>query len=474
VRQRAASDILTWRSKTTLYLKVSVMNFSEYYATHHDRFLKEWGEFLSFKSISTDPAYKKECEECALWVKQQLEKLGGSAELLRGNGCPVVYGEIPGDTSKPMVLFYGHYDVQPVDPIEKWLTDPFTPTLKEGRLYARGAQDNKGQVTYFLKGLEALKSLGIPTPPFKIMIEGEEESGSTVLQENLSNWKSRLKADILMVCDTGMPTANSPTVTMGLRGMVSVEFRVKGPRVDLHSGMYGGIVKNPALAVCEVVAKAYNPDGSVAVPGFYDGVVDPAPEDRAMSAKLPLNIEQIESHLGVPLAGGEVKYSVVERRGFRPTLEVNGIGGGYQGEGGKTVIPSTAFVKLTSRVVLGQDPTRVLECIISHFEKNAPKGTTVEVVDSSAVGGALQLSTRSPVIQKVTESIVKAFGKEPLFMWEGASIPLVAALKTASGAEPVLVGFGLEEDLIHAPNESFSLEQFEQGYRYVTSFLSSL
>jgi acetylornithine deacetylase/succinyl-diaminopimelate desuccinylase-like protein len=450
------------------------MNFSEYYTTHHDRFLKEWSEFLSFKSISTDPAYENECERCALWVKHQLEKLGGTAELLRGNGRPVVYGEIPGDASKPTVLFYGHYDVQPVDPIEKWLTDPFTPTLKEGRLYARGAQDNKGQVTYFLKALEALKALGIPTPPFKIMIEGEEESGSSVLQENLANWKSRLKADILMVCDTGMLTADSPTVTMGLRGMVSVEFKLKGPRVDLHSGMYGGIVKNPAQAICEVVAKAYNSDGSVAVPGFYDGVADPDPEDRAMSAKLPINIEHIESHLGVPLAGGELKYSVVERRGFRPTLEVNGIGGGYQGEGGKTVIPSTAFVKLTSRVVLGQDPSRVLHSIISHFEKNAPKGTTVEVVDSSTVGGALQLSTCSPVIQKVTESIVKAFGKEPLFMWEGASIPLVAALKEASGAEPVLVGFGLEEDLIHAPNESFSLAQFEQGFRYVTSFVSSL
>lgn len=450
------------------------MNFSEYYNANKDRFIKEWSDFLSFKSISTDPAYEKECEECALWVKAQLEKLGGVAELLRGNGRPVVYGEIPGDTSKPTVLFYGHYDVQPVDPIEKWLTDPFTPTLKDGRLYARGAQDNKGQVTYFLKALEALKALGISTPPFKVMIEGEEESGSTVLQENLSQWKSRLHADILMVCDTGMLTSNSPTITMGLRGMVSVEFKVKGPRVDLHSGMYGGIVKNPAQAVCDIVAKAYNPDGSVAVPGFYEGVVDPAPEDRAMSAKLPINIEHIESHLGVPLAGGEVNYSVVERRGFRPTLEVNGIGGGYQGEGGKTVIPSSAFVKLTSRIVLGQDPEHVLKSIIAHFEKNAPQGTTIEVVDSSAVGGALQLSTRSPVIQKVTDSIVRAFGKEPLFMWEGASIPLVAALKDASGAEPVLVGFGLEEDLIHAPNESFSLEQFEQGYRYVTSFVSSL
>ena len=456
------------------------MDTKSYFSTHQERILSDWYTFLSFKSVSTDPVFNAECEQCAAWVETQLRSMGARTEFLRGNGKPVVFGELPGDPSKPTVLFYGHYDVQPVDPIELWKSNAFEPTLREGRVYARGAQDNKGQVTYVLKAIEALRSEAVSSgnaqllPTIKFVIEGEEECGSDVLTNGLSQWKEKFKADILLVCDTGMLSRGLPTITMGLRGIVGCEVRVKGAHVDLHSGVYGGIVKNPGQVICELVSKAYNPDGSIAIPGFYDGVALPAQEDRDLAAQAPLSVTTMEAALGTKLVGGEVALPVLERRGFRPTLEVNGLGAGYQGEGGKTVIPSVAFAKITSRIVVGQDPVALLQRIVSFFKDNAPEGVTVEVVNENATGGALQLSSNSPVIQKAADALRTQFQREPIYLWEGASIPLVGALRDASGGEAVLVGFGLEEDLIHAPNESFSLEQFEQGFHFVANFIASL
>jgi acetylornithine deacetylase/succinyl-diaminopimelate desuccinylase-like protein len=449
-------------------------NFSSYFESNKVRFFAEWREFLSLKSISADPAFYDDCAKCAEWLKGQLVALGVSAQVWSSQSKPIVYGELLGNPKKPVVLFYGHYDVQPVDPLELWTSDPFTPTLRDGRVYARGAQDNKGQLSYFLKALEALKKLGVDLPTIKILIEGEEESGSCAMHAGLAGWGDTLKADILMVCDTTMIVKSVPTITMGLRGNASLELRLHGAHTDLHSGVYGGMVLNPLQALSTLLASAYNPDGSIAIPGFYDGVKPPPEEDRALAHKAPLNVSDVEAMLGVPLTGGERHLSAIERRGFRPTLELNGLGGGYQGAGSKTVIPNFAFAKLTMRLVVGQDPQKTVDTVAEYLLSRAPAGVRAEIIDRSVAGPALQLSTHSELIKKVTKSIKDSFGCEPVFMWEGASIPIVTKLSQTSGAEPLLVGFGLEEDQIHAPNESFSLEQFEMGYRYVTGFLSSL
>jgi acetylornithine deacetylase/succinyl-diaminopimelate desuccinylase-like protein len=445
-----------------------------YFATHRERFLDEWRDFLRFQSISTDPTYAEPCVECAEWLVSHLKGIGFSAELVRTATKPLVYGVLPGNSAKSVVLFYGHYDVQPVDPINLWETPPFEPTLRNGRMYARGAQDNKGQVFYFLKAVEALRASGTDLPTIKILLEGEEESGSAAMHAELRGLSEKLKAEVLMVCDTGMLVPDSPTITMGLRGIAHFEVRAHGPCVDLHSGMYGGVVLNPLQALASIVAALHTSDGSVAVPGFYDGVAEIPADDRALANKAPVDLAAISKTVGTELEGGEQGFSMIERRGFRPTLEINGIGGGYQGAGGKTVIPTHGFAKISMRLVAGQDPRTTLDKVVTHIKSLAPKGVRVETCDEKVGGPALQLSTHSSVIQKARESLTLAFDRDPIFLWEGASIPIIPLLSEVAGAEPVLVGFGLEEDRIHAPNESFSLRQFEAGFRYVTSFLSRI
>lgn len=446
----------------------------EYFSTNQDRFISEWKSFLSLKSISTDPEFHEDCVACAEWVRSHLSGLGFSCELLESETKPVVYGVREGNPTKPVVLFYGHYDVQPVDPLNLWETDPFTPSLRNGRMYARGAQDNKGQVFFFFKALETLQAQGADLPTIKVLIEGEEECGSEALHAGLPGWSERLQANILMVCDTGMVAPRVPTVIMGLRGIVACEIRAFGPAMDLHSGVYGGIVLNPLQALAKILASLHNPDGSVAVPGFYDGVKEPTAEERAMIRSTPLNLDDTQALIGVSLEGGETRFSPLERRGHRPTLEINGMGGGYQGAGGKTVIPSEAMAKLSMRLVAGQDPHRVLKGVLDFIKSLAPKGIRIEIGYESVGGPALCLPSNSSVLELASKAIEKAFNRPPVYMWEGASIPIIPLLSKASGAEPLLVGFGLEEDSIHSPNESFSLEQLEDGYQYVTSFLGLL
>jgi acetylornithine deacetylase/succinyl-diaminopimelate desuccinylase-like protein len=361
-----------------------------------------------------------------------------------------------------------------VDPIELWTTPPFEPSLRDGRLYARGAQDNKGQVFYFFKALEALIQTGAPLPTIKVLLEGEEECGSVALRAGVHGWGEKLKADVMMVCDTGMVAPGVPTITMGLRGIADFELKVHGPRTDLHSGVFGGVVLNPIRALVQIIAALYNTDGSIAVPGFYDGVEAPEPEDRKLANSAPLDLGAISAALGVPFTGGEKLLPPLERRGFRPTLELNGIGGGYQGAGGKTVIPSVCMAKFSLRLVKGQDPLATLEKVTSYIRSIVPEGVRVEIPHQTVGGSALQLSTKSENVQRATRAIQNAFSREPVFLWEGASVPIIPELAAASGSDPILVGFGLEEDQIHAPNESFSIDQFQQGYRFVTSFLSQV
>jgi acetylornithine deacetylase/succinyl-diaminopimelate desuccinylase-like protein len=441
-----------------------------YFESNSERFILEWKKFLGFRSISADPAYHHECVKCADWVRDHISNLGFHAEVWKTATKPLVFAERKGNPSKASVLFYGHYDVQPVDPLELWTSEPFEATLRDGRLYARGAQDNKGQVFFFLKALEALIAEGADLPTIKILIEGEEECGSEAMQSGLKGWGERLQADILMVADTGMLVPGVPTITMGLRGIVECEVRVYGPRMDIHSGVYGGVVLNPIQALTRMLASLHNADGSIAVPGFYDGVQEPTAEEKALVADSPINLKQLEEFLGVSLAGGEKRFSALERRGLRPTLELNGIGGGYQGAGGKTVIPSFAMAKISMRLVSGQQPQKTLSTVVKYLEQIAPEGVRVEVGDFRVGGAAFRLPAQSNVLQIARRAIKSEFNVEPHCLWEGASVPIIPALAEASGAEPLLVGFGMEEDKIHSPDESFSLRQFEEGYRYVTAF----
>ena len=352
-----------------------MQSFLDYFSSNRDRFITEWRELLAFKSISADPAFHNDCLECAAWLSRHLEGLGFKTEIWPSDTKPLIYGVLPGNPTRPVILFYGHYDVQPVDPLNLWITPPFEPTLRDGRMYARGAQDNKGQLFYFLKALEALKVTGADLPTIKVIIEGEEECGSEAMHAGLAQWKEPLKSDILMVCDTGVIAAGVPTITMGLRGIAHCELRVHGPRIDLHSGVYGGVVLNPLQALSSILAGLHAPDGSVAVPGFYNGVKAPHAEDRELAAKAPIDTDAISAMLGVSLEGGEHGLHPLERRGFRPTLEINGVGGGYQGAGGKTVIPAYGMAKLSMRLVDGQDPDEILSAVVRHLQGAAPKGT---------------------------------------------------------------------------------------------------
>jgi len=449
-------------------------SFSGYFNTHKERFIEEWKEFLSFASISADPAYHHHCLACADWVSAHLKGLGFHSEVWPSDTKPLVYGVMPGDPARPTVLFYGHYDVQPVDPLELWESPPFEPELRDGRMYARGAQDNKGQVFFVLKAIECLKACGVSLPTIKVIIEGEEECESEALASNLHLWREALQADVLMVCDTGMIDHGMPTITMGLRGVVALEVRVFGPSIDLHSGIFGGVVLNPLHALSTIVAGMFNDDGSIAIPGFYDGVVEPTPLDIERATSAPLMVDEMNASLGVPFAGGERALHPSVRRGLRPTIEVNGIGGGYQGVGGKTVIPSYGAAKLSSRTVVGQNPAHVLECMKRYVRNTCPVGAHVEFIDEGVGGKAFKLSADTPVVHAAERAIREEFHRDPLYIWEGATVPIIPELAATSGAEPILVGFGLATDHIHSPNESFSLRQLEDGFRYAAAFLATI
>ncbi|MDD4871078.1 MAG: dipeptidase [Kiritimatiellae bacterium] len=446
----------------------------DFFAKNEQRFIDEWKEFLTFPSISADPAHEQDCLNCASWLVKHLDKIGFSSRLLETSSKPVVFAEHKGKPGKPVVLFYGHYDVQPVDPLNEWQSPPFQPAFRNGRIYARGAEDNKGQLFAALKAMETLISHNKLNCTVKIAIEGEEEYGSRGISKSLEKWKDILKADILMACDTSMSKIDTPTIIMGLRGIVSLEVQLTGPIHDIHSGMYGGIAPNPAAEMAKLIASLHNPDGSIAVAGMYDSVTEPSPREKALANSCSPDINSYTQKIGVPPVAGEKRFTPPERVGFRPSIDINGIHSGYGGPGGKTIIPSRAIAKITSRLVPGQDPALCLETIIRHLEKYTPAGLNFSVTEKSIGGPGFRLNLDSPLVKKAGKVLKNTFGKEPMFMWEGASIPIVAELARISGAEPLLIGFGLDDDKIHAPNESFSIEQFRMGYLYSVSMLSEL
>ena len=462
----------------------------------------EYFELLKFPTIGADPMHLRDCVQCAMWLKRWLEKIGADVELLlpEGSGLaptpPVLYAERPGDAGAPTLLFYGHYDVQPPDPLEEWTTPPFEPTEKDGRIYCRGAQDDKGQFFSFLCGLREFLSEqkgSVPTdagsvpnhagsvlnhagsvPTVKFLLEGQEESGSEAIAKIAAKMKDRLRADVLLVCDTGAAADLQPAIIAGLRGVSHFTVRLTAATCDLHSGRYGGIAPNAAQGMAELMASLHNPDGSIAVRGFCDRVEPPTAEELAAAEAAAMSDEAYRQEMGVAPVGGEKGLSVTARNSFRPTIEVNGIHSGYGGPGSKTVIPCAALAKLSMRLVPGQNPAECMALVERHLRQHTPPGMELFVEDLTGEAPAMRLPLNSPVFRLAADVLGTLDPRGAVFQWDGASIPIVSALARLSGAAPLLVGFGQGEDRIHSPNESFSWRQFMLCRRWAKGILRGL
>ena len=442
--------------------------------------LEEYFELLRFPSVGADPARLKNCVDCAMWLKKWLSPQGFAVELMQAPKMlgtpPVVFAERRGSEGAPTILFYGHYDVQPEDPLDAWETPPFEPTLKDdGRVYCRGAQDDKGQFFAFLCGMRNFLESGPETiPTIKIVLEGQEESGSAALTALAPEIKDRLRADVLLVCDTGAAAEMRPAIMAGLRGVSHINIRLDAATHDLHSGEHGGIAPNPAQGIAELVASLHNPDGSIAVRGFCDRVTPPTDEERAAAEAAAVSPEEYEKITGVAPVGGEVGFTLTERNSFRPTIEVNGIHTGYGGPGAKTVIPASAIARLSMRLVPNQIPADAMAAIERHLRQHTPRGMRLSIEERTDGAAGFRLPLASPVFRLAASVLKEMDPRGAVYQWDGASIPVVSTLKTCSGAAPLIVGFGQPEDRIHAPNESYGLHQFERAMEWARRILGAL
>lgn len=445
-------------------------------AEHKDRFLNELFDLLRIPSVSADPAYAGDVAKCAAILADQLRTIGlENVEVCPTNGHPIVYGEKIFNPSLPTILVYGHYDVQPADPIELWHTPPFEPTVKttpihpEGAIFARGACDDKGQMFMHAKAVEAMLSSNEMPCNVKFMIEGEEEVGSEHLAIFVKENKAKLKADIILVSDTGMLANDVPSITTGLRGLSYVEVEVTGPNRDLHSGLYGGCVANPINVLTKMIASLHDENGKITIPGFYDKVVELSDEERAEMAKAPFSLEKYCTALDINEVMGENGYTTPERGSIRPTLDVNGIWGGYTGEGAKTVIPSKAYAKISMRLVPDQDPEEITQLFKSHFESIAPN--SVRVVVKPHHGGQAAVTPIDSIGYKAASlAYEQAFGKKPIPVRSGGSIPIIAMFEQELGLKSILMGFGLDSDAIHSPNEHYGIFNFNMGIKTIPYF----
>ncbi len=436
--------------------------------------LAEFFDFLRFPSVSTDSRHREDVRRCAGFLVDKCRSMGLSAELHETPGHPIVVARSTPKPDRPTVLIYGHYDVQPVDPVAEWRIPPFEPTLVGDKIYARGATDNKGQHFAHLLGVEeTLKAHGDLPVNVIFLIEGEEEIGSPNLAPFLAAHRDALKCDVCAVSDTGMIAPGIPTLTYGLRGIACLEFKIHGPALDLHSGVYGGAVPNPATVVARIVASLHDDEGRVRVPGFYDRVLSLEPWEREMWASLPDGDASTLEETGVPGLWGEAGYTALERRWGRPTAEVNGIGGGYQGEGSKTVIPREAMAKLSFRLVPDQRPQEVLELAAAHLRAVCPESCRIEV-ELGHSGPAYVMDPHSPHGKAAQRALTRAFSGEPRLIREGGSIPIIQAIKDILGIDSLLLGLALPDCQIHAPNENFTVSNFEGGIRLNRALLEEL
>lgn len=445
-------------------------------ALNKQKYLDELIELLKIPTISADSAYKDEVLRGAEKVAEFLRKAGADlVEICTTSGHPIVYGEKILDPALPTVLVYGHYDVQPADPIDLWTSPPFEPVIKttdihpEGAIFARGACDDKGQFFMHLKAFEAMMQAGELPCNVKFMIEGEEEVGSENLGVFIKEQKSRLKADIILVSDTGMLANDTPSITTGLRGLSYVEVEVTGPNRDLHSGLYGGCVANPINILTKMIASLHDEHNHITIPGFYADVVELSMEERAEMAKAPYDEEKYKKALDIEGVYGEAGYSTPERGSIRPTLDVNGIWGGYTGEGAKTVIASKAYAKISMRLVPNQDPHTITELFKAHFESIAPLGVRV-VVNPHHGGEPVVTPIDSIAYQSAAKAYEQTFGKTPIPVRSGGSIPIIALFEQELGLKTVMMGFGLDSDAIHSPNEHYGLFNFYKGIETIPYF----
>ena len=452
-----------------------MQQFLGYIEANSDRYLSELKDFLAIPSVSSQTEHGQDMHRCAEWVSRHLQGIGmKNIQILQTPGHPIVYGEWLEAPGKPTVLLYGHYDVQPDDPIDLWTSPPFEATIRDGNLYARGSVDDKGQVFAHLKALEAYFKNGGELPVnVKIMIEGEEEIGSEHLDRFVYEHKDLLKADLVMISDSDMFAKNVPSVCYGLRGLAYMEVEVTGPNSDLHSGSFGGSIHNPIQALTEIIASLHDKNGKITIPGFYDDVRPLSKAERTAFKKLPWNDRKYARSLGVKELYGEKGFTSLERLWARPTLECNGIWGGYIGEGAKTVLPSKAFAKISMRIVPDQASEKIAKLFERHLKKIAPKSIGLKV--RSLHGGEPAITPiDSPGVQAAVAALYKGFGKKPLYQREGGSIPIVVQFKKLLGIDTVLLGFGLPDGNAHAPNEWIALDNFFGGIKTCLHFYNEL
>jgi acetylornithine deacetylase/succinyl-diaminopimelate desuccinylase-like protein len=447
-----------------------------YIKSNKERFLNELLDLLKIPSISAKPEHKSDMDKTAEAVKQRLIEAGADkVEICQTKGYPVVYGEKMIDASKPTVVVYGHYDVQPADPLNLWDSPPFEPVIKktdihpEGAIFARGSCDDKGQMYMHVKAFETMMKTNTLPCNVKFMIEGEEEVGST----NLGPWiianKERLKGDIILISDTSIIANDIPSIDSGLRGLAYMEVEVTGPNRDLHSGVYGGAVANPINILCKMIAACHDENNHITIPAFYDDVLDYSDEDRAEMAKAPFDLTEFKKDLAIDEERGEKGYSTNERTGIRPTLDVNGIWGGYTGDGAKTVLPSKAFAKISMRLVPNQNSHNISEIFTQFFESIAPKSVTVKVTAHHG-GEPVLVPTNSKGYLAASKAMEETYGKKPVPTRSGGSIPIVALFKKELGLDSILFGFGLDSDGLHSPNEHYGLFNYYKGIETIPLF----
>jgi acetylornithine deacetylase/succinyl-diaminopimelate desuccinylase-like protein len=454
-------------------------HINNYINENKDRFINELMDLLKIPSVSADPAYKADVLNCADAVAKAMENAGAdNIEICETEGYPIVYAEKIIDTNLPTVLVYGHYDVQPADPLELWTSGPFDPVIKttdihpEGAIYARGACDDKGQFYMHVKAFELMMNTNTLPCNVKFMIEGEEEVGSENLGVFVKENKERLKCDAILISDTGIIANDTPSITTGLKGLSYVEVEVTGPNRDLHSGLYGGAVGNPINILCEMIAKMKDENNHIAIPGFYDNVIELSTEERADIARAPFSLDKYKAALDLSDTHGEQGYTTMERTGIRPTLDVNGIWGGYTGEGAKTVIASKAYAKISMRLVPNQSDEEITTLFSDYFKSIAPKSVSVKVTPHH--GGEPYVSpTDIPAYVSASKAMETTYGKKPVPVKSGGSIPIVALFEAELGVKSILLGFGLDSDAIHSPNEHYGIFNYLKGIETIPHFFAN-
>jgi acetylornithine deacetylase/succinyl-diaminopimelate desuccinylase-like protein len=447
------------------------MNYiTDYIEKNKQRFLDELFALIKIPSISSQTEHKSDILAAAeYWKKSILDAGADRAEIFTTEGNPIVYGEKTIDPSLPTILVYGHYDVMPVDPVNQWISSPFEPAIRNGKIYARGADDDKGQSFIHAKAFELMIQTGTLPCNVKFMIEGEEEIGSSSLKSWCVVHKDLLKSDVIIVSDTSMIAEDIPSITTGLRGISCLEVEVSGPSHDLHSGLYGGAVANSINILCKMIASLHDESGKVKVKGFYNDVEAVSNEERTELSKAPFLLEEYKKAININEVWGETGYSTTERTGIRPALDVNGIWGGYTGEGSKTIIPAKASAKISMRLVPNQDYTKIAELFKAHFESLAPAYVTVKVTPLHG-GQAYVSPINSPAYKAAYRAITESYGRTPIPFRSGGSIPIISTFEQVLGVKSILMGFGLESDAIHSPNENFPLSNFYKGIETVPLF----